>query len=44
MWGDLIAEFRAGDICECVNEGYRQLPSYVVSATNPLSVARKLGY
>jgi len=43
-WNDLIADFRAHEICECVNEGYRQLPSYVVSATNPLVAARRLKY
>jgi len=43
MFGDLIDDFRAGGICECVNEaGYRQLPSYVNSATNPLGAARRL--
>ena len=44
IWADLIADFRNNDICECVNEGYRQLPSYVVSATNPLAAARRLKY
>lgn len=44
MWNGLVADFRANDICECVNEGYRQLPSYVVSATNPLAAARRLKY
>ena len=42
MWDDLIADFRQGGVCECINEGYRQLPSYVVSATNPLAAARRL--
>lgn len=40
-WRELIEDFRAGGVCECVNEGYRQLPSYVVSATNPLAAARR---
>lgn len=44
MWGDLIADFQAGGVCECVNEGYRQLPSYVVSTANPLAAARRLKY
>ncbi|MBI2925275.1 MAG: hypothetical protein HYY24_06170 [Verrucomicrobia bacterium] len=44
MWDDLIADFRSGGVCECVNEGYRQLPSYVVSATNPLAAARRLKF
>ena len=44
VWSDLIADFRANGICECVNEGYRKLPSYVVSATNPLAAARRLKY
>lgn len=43
-WEDLIADFRAGEICECVNDGYRQLPSYVVSATNPLAAVRRLKF
>jgi hypothetical protein len=44
VWKDLLADFRQGGICECVNEGYRQLPSYVVSACNPLAAARRLKY
>jgi hypothetical protein len=44
MWSDLIQDFRSGNICECVNEGYRQLPSYVVSACNPLAAARRLKF
>ncbi|HYA48388.1 MAG TPA: hypothetical protein VEG35_01710, partial [Burkholderiales bacterium] len=42
MFRDLIEDFRAGGPCECVNEGYRQLESYVDSATNPLGAARLL--
>jgi len=43
VFADLVADFRAGGICECVNsDGYRQLPSYVNSATNPLGAARRL--
>ncbi len=44
MWTDLVADFQTGGVCECVNEGYRQLPSYVVSAANPLAAARRLKY
>lgn len=44
MWNDLVADFHEGGVCECVNDGYRQLPSYVVSATNPLAAARRLEY
>jgi hypothetical protein len=44
MWRDLIADFRVGGICECINEGYRQLPSYVVSAANPLAVAHRVPF
>lgn len=44
LWADLMADFQSGGVCECVNEGYRQLPSYVVSATNPLAAARRLRY
>ena len=40
MFLDLIADFREGGICECVNEGYRNLESYVNSGTNPLAAAR----
>jgi hypothetical protein len=42
MFSDLIADFQQGGVCECVNEGYRQLESYVVSATNPLAAVRRL--
>jgi Mannosylglycerate hydrolase MGH1-like glycoside hydrolase domain len=43
LFRDLIADFRAGGICECVNsDGTRQLPTYVNSATNPLGAARRL--
>jgi len=42
LFVELIRDFQAGDICECVGPGYRQLPSYVVSATNPYGVARRL--
>jgi hypothetical protein len=44
MFTELVQDFRAGGICECVNEGYRQLESYVNTATNPLGAARKLWY
>ena len=45
LWVDLIDDFRAGGICECVSpDGNRQLPSYVNSATNPLGAARRLGF
>ncbi len=43
-WQELIADFRAEGICECVHEGYRQLPSYVASGTNPLAAARRLRF
>lgn len=43
-WHELIADFCAEGVCECVNEGYRQLPGYVASATNPLAAARRLRY
>jgi len=44
FWADLISDFRQGGICECVNADYRQLPSYVVSAVNPLAAAKRLRY
>jgi len=43
-WHDLVADFCAEGVCECVHEGHRQLAGYVVSATNPLAAARRLGY
>jgi hypothetical protein len=42
MFKDLIQDFQAQGICECVQTDYRQLPSYLVSAVNPLGAARKL--
>jgi hypothetical protein len=42
MFVDLVADLQTEGICECVNEGYRQLETYVVSATNPLSAASRL--
>jgi hypothetical protein len=44
VWKELLADFREHGVFECVNEGYRQLDSYVVSATNPLAAARRLGW
>lgn len=44
LWIDVITDFRRDGVCECVGPGYRQLPSYVVSATNPLAAARRLGW
>jgi hypothetical protein len=43
-WRELVADFRANGVCECIHGEYRQLPSYVVSATNPLGAARRLGW
>lgn len=34
MLDELLADFEADGICECINEGYRKLPQFVVSATN----------
>lgn len=31
---ELLEDFGKDGICECVNEGYRKLPEFVVSATN----------
>ena len=42
MFRDLVEDFRTGGICECINVDYRQLDSYVNSATNPLAAARKI--
>jgi hypothetical protein len=42
MFADLVSDLQTEGICECVNEGYRQLESYVVSAANPLAAARRL--
>jgi hypothetical protein len=42
MFSDLIADFKQRGIYECVNRGYRQLETYVASATNPLGAVRRL--
>lgn len=42
IFTDLVADFQQGGVCECVNDGYRQLESYVVSAANPLAAGRRL--
>lgn len=34
MLDALMEDFEKDGICECVNEGYRKLPKFVVSATN----------
>lgn len=34
MLDSLLSDFETEGICECVNEGYRKLPQFVVSATN----------
>lgn len=34
MLDDLLLDFETDGICECINEGYRKLPQFVVSATN----------
>ena len=34
MLDELLADFESDGICECINEGYRKLPQFVVSATN----------
>ena len=44
MFDEMIADFRQNGVFECVNKDYRQLDSYVVSATNPMSAARKLKF
>lgn len=42
LWSDMIADFKAGGICEWIHGDRRNLPKYVVSATNPLGAARRL--
>lgn len=44
MWSDLLDDFQKNGVYECINEGYRQLDRYVVSATNPLAVGRLLNF
>jgi hypothetical protein len=44
MWHQLLTDFQANGVCECIHGEYRQLHSYVVSATNPLAGARRLGW
>ena len=34
MLEELLADFESDGICECINEGYRKLPQFVVSVTN----------
>ena len=34
MLGELLLDFKMDGICECINDGYRKLPQFVVSATN----------
>ena len=34
MLDELLTDFEQDGICECINEGYRKLPQFVVSATN----------
>ena len=34
MLDELLEDFLQDGICECINEGYRKLPQFVVSATN----------
>ena len=34
MLDALLEDFESDGICECINEGYRKLPQFVVSATN----------
>ncbi|MEJ5250440.1 MAG: hypothetical protein HPY54_01300 [Chthonomonadetes bacterium] len=42
IFAELIEDFRANGVYECVHPEYRQLESYVVSACNPLGAARSL--
>jgi hypothetical protein len=44
LWHELLADFQSRGVCECIHGEYRQLPSYVVSATNPLAAARRLDW
>lgn len=34
MLDELLLDFESDGICECINDGYRKLPQFVVSATN----------
>ncbi|MFO0889050.1 MAG: hypothetical protein U0790_07865 [Isosphaeraceae bacterium] len=44
VFRELIADFLAQGVHECIAEYHRQLESYVVSAANPLGTVRKLGW
>jgi dienelactone hydrolase len=44
LWHELLADFQTRGVCECIHGEYRQLPSYVASATNPLAAARRLDW
>lgn len=35
MLDELLEDYENNGICECINIGYRKLPKFVVSATNP---------
>ena len=39
---DLIADYRANGVFECINTGYSKIINYVVSVTNPLGAIRKI--
>jgi len=41
---ELVADFQAHGVYECIGEDHRQLESYVVSVTNPLGAVRRLGW
>ena len=34
MLDELLTDFEENGICECINENYRKLPQFVVSAVN----------
>lgn len=42
IFAELIEDFKANGVYECVHPEHRQLDSYVVSACNPLGAARSL--
>lgn len=42
MLDELLTDFEENGICECINENYRKLPQFVVSAVNVRGALRRI--
>ena len=42
MLNELLTDFEENGICECINENYRKLPQFVVSAVNVRGALRRI--